>query len=195
MPDPTNAKPENREDQVVEIENLQITLSPWPRLAKTWKSIVALSLILLFLGWALYLFKDRMSFSITKSPFQVYTVDPSATSIQPDKINSYQICFWTPSPETRSTNWNDSNSWQTNSSVARQLEFGAILKEGLHVSGYRRSAVFGQGQHNPKDGFWWTVTVTTNITVRDVVIAYKSFWKPKESVYIETIGDTHPSRN
>jgi hypothetical protein len=213
-------KPETpvREQETFEVENLKVTISLWPRLPKGQVEVLALFIVLAFLGLVLWLFRERLNFSFKDKDnnLLIWTVEPNSIA-EPNKTNYYQICFWTPSPETqryltnavtsnpawttnderwRETYWRTNvMAWQTNGTEANLDEFGRCLKEYGSILGYRRVLVYGQGQHHLKPGYWWTVTVGTNITVKELMMSYKVFWKPTETVYVETIGDLRHSRN
>jgi len=67
------------------------------------------------------------------------------------------------------------------------LQFGALLRTNANVLGYRRAEVWGHGSTVLKPGWWWTMTVTTNYSVQNLLGTYRDFWKSSKAVFVERI--------
>lgn len=115
------------------------------------------------------------------------------------RYDTYQVAFWTPSPETeKSFRPGRSTSlprWQLAVDDKKVDHFGDELRKIPMVNGYRRWAVIGHGQTDYKAGYWWVVALDKNVTVEQVMHVYRDYWtipgsepgsKP-ENIYVEVL--------
>jgi hypothetical protein len=106
-----------------------------------------------------------------------------------------QLEFWTPSAKTKdfmtrqSGEIADSDRWEILDSEDRVMEFGMKLHNDPDVLGYRRNEVWGHGRTDFKPGWWWTMSVTTNYSVKELDRVYQDFWKSGKTVYVEVIDN------
>lgn len=183
------------------VGNLKVTLSPWPR---TGMQVLSLLIVAVFLTAVICLLAYRDAFrhdiidTIKYAQLRIWSTKDDQT-IAPSETNFYQIAFWTPSPETavdlRSLYPSGvplDKQWQMDVTEERSREFGKYLTSifGDQLLGYRRTPVFGRGLNTIKNGYWWTITVRTSVSVQIFYIHYKTFWKTNEKIYIETRGDS-----
>jgi len=106
--------------------------------------------------------------------------------------------FWTPSVQTKDYlhqhdgKVDDVEKWQVVTGDDVLARFGTVLHSNINVFGYRRTEVWGQGRTAYKPGWWWTMSVTTNYSVSDLVRTYREFWKVQQNIRVEVI-DNHGS--
>lgn len=103
--------------------------------------------------------------------------------------------FWTPSKETK--NWLkeplEGSEWmkEVDDDEKQVAQFGEQLRQQNGVKGYRRCLVWGQGR-DPKrgvsPGWWWTVRVTNEFSLKDLSEFYRKFWNNPDSIYVETFN-------
>jgi hypothetical protein len=106
-----------------------------------------------------------------------------------------QLEFWTPSAKTKDYlrkeggDVNDKEKWQMIPSDDLVEQFGLVVHSNQNVFGYRRVEVWGQGRTSFKPGWWWTMNVTTNYSVKDLAGTYQKYWKSPQSVLIEVVDN------
>ena len=106
-----------------------------------------------------------------------------------------QMEFWTPSAKTRDYLHMEnsavaaSEQWEVLTNDDAVLQFGTMLRSNTSVLGYRRVEVWGQGRSSFKPGWWWTMTVLTNYSVKEIAGAYGKYWKAAQPVFVEVIDN------
>jgi hypothetical protein len=101
--------------------------------------------------------------------------------------------FWTPSSRTKEHLARESGAirerdkWEVLANEDPVQQFGILLRTNSNVLGYRRAEVWGHGSTVLKPGWWWTMTVTPNYTVQNLMSAYRGFWKSTNTVFVERI--------
>jgi hypothetical protein len=101
--------------------------------------------------------------------------------------------FWTPSSRTKDhlaregAAIRERDKWEAITSDEPVHQFGALLRTNANVLGYRRAEVWGHGSTVLKPGWWWTMTVTTNYSVQNLLSTYRGFWKSTNAVFVERI--------
>lgn len=111
------------------------------------------------------------------------------------RYDTYQIGFWTPSPETAKTYKSDNSTplplWQSQVDDAKVDDFGDKLRSIPMVNGYRRSPVIGHGQTNYKAGYWWVVALDKRVPVEQVIYLYRKHWSlpssEPQNIYVEVL--------
>ena len=90
-----------------------------------------------------------------------------------------QMEFWTPSAKTKDYllkdggDIDDREKWAVIPSDEVVLQFGVVLHSNASVLGYRRIEEWGQGRTSFKPGWWWTMNVATDYSVRDLAHVYR----------------------
>jgi len=106
---------------------------------------------------------------------------------------SRRMEFWTPSAKTKEHlpkdggEFRPQDKWEILSTDETVNRFGFTLRSNANVLGYRRAEVWGHGKTQLKPGWWWTMTVTTNYSVQNLMHAYRDFWKSSNAVFVEVI--------
>lgn len=106
-----------------------------------------------------------------------------------------QLEFWTPSGKTKDYlhmvdgNVEPTEKWQAISNDDPVIQFGVMLHTNNSVLGYHRVEVWGHGTTSFKPGWWWTMTVLTNYSGRDLAQSYQNFWQSKRPVFVEVIDN------
>lgn len=118
------------------------------------------------------------------------TPEGSETVIQPA---TRRLEFWTPSARTKDHlaredgNIRERDKWEMLANDEPVHQFGQLLRTNSNVLGYRRAEVWGHGRTSLKPGWWWTMTVTTNYTLQQLVQSYRGFWKSSNAIFVEKI--------
>jgi hypothetical protein len=101
--------------------------------------------------------------------------------------------FWTPSGKTKDHlareggGIRERDKWEAIPNDEPVQQFGNLLRTDSNVLGYRRAEVWGHGRTTLKPGWWWTMTVTTNYSVQNLLHAYRGFWKSTNAMFVERI--------
>lgn len=130
-----------------------------------------------------------------------------------DKKTGYTICFWTPSDSTKkgllplSSGDSSEYYWEVKPEDPAKAKFtfdslnkifGDELMYTLHLKGYRRYRVWGDGMKKFKEGWWWNIGLEGTYddqVLKDLKTAYIKFWHPGavgnpwDRLYVEVIGN------
>jgi hypothetical protein len=109
------------------------------------------------------------------------------------KVARYE--FWTPSSKTKETVKDNPKAkawlkkdWNYDEKIT---EFGERLREQPGVEGYRRHEILGEGRTSHPGllpGWWWTVRVTDEFSLKKLSEFYRGFWENPDTIYVETFN-------
>lgn len=144
-----------------------------------------MALSILMMGWP-----TIRQFNFNKDGFQFFRVE----GVPAEKQLTQRLEFWTPSVSTKlgEKEKSDPNlQWSVKNIDEERLQkfWSEILDGKMHVQGYRREEVWGQGKGAFKAGWWWTITVGKDFSVDQFVENYRTFWHAPVSVRVEVISN------
>jgi hypothetical protein len=95
--------------------------------------------------------------------------------------------FWAPSPNSYAGEEPPADrKWQKGVEPERIAQFEAKLDQ--FGSGWRRTTVFGKGTANPKEGYWYSMTVRPDFNENSFADAYRQFWHSTSPVFTERVA-------
>lgn len=145
------------------------------------------------LVWSISLFLHASREQVETFGLLIWHLDSRNQATQEKSVALYQ--FWTPSSLTRDALKNDPKApaWLTRAEDYQKKveDFGEKLRQQPGVEGYRRYEAWGQGRDSHPGllpGWWWTVRVTNEFSLKKLSEFYRGQWENPDPIYVETLN-------